>query len=493
MKIFPSDTSFDDSSIRTMRHSLSSFSECTILVVGDVILDVYFMGEVRRLSPEAPVPIVRVKQKSTTLGGAGNVALNVAGLGCRAILLSVRGNDDAGSRLEEILRRRGIQGSFIVDQTRTTTSKTRVIGQGQQLVRLDEEETNDISLAIRDSLLSHVDEVLDEADVIILSDYDKGVLNGEMPQEIIRRASARGIPVLVDPKRKGWDRYAGATCVTPNTAEVEVVTGTVVDHDENLLVRSAKSLREQYHFEWCLVTRGPKGMCLVGQDGPPLFISATAREVFDVSGAGDTVIATLAAAIGSGFPFPKAAELSNMAAGIVVGKLGSQAITRTELETALHIDGQGVRARGGSKITNPHAAQVQIKAWQATGEKIVYTDGCFERLHPGLIHILQRARELGDRLVVGMESDASLSRANKTIDPKLHEQDRAFVLSALDCVDLVVLSQDGDVQSFVEILRPDILARGAHPSPHHITGRETVESYGGKIQLVPPLPEFEDS
>lgn len=475
-----------------MRNFLSSFSECTILVVGDVILDVYFMGEVRRLSPEAPVPVVRIKEKTTTLGGAGNVALNVVGLGCGAILVGVRGNDDSGNVLEEILRQRGIQGNLIVDGSRSTTSKTRVIGQGQQLLRLDEEETTEVSPEIRIQLLAKVDEVLDEADVVILSDYDKGVLNGEMPQEIIRRASAKGIPVFVDPKRKGWERYAGATCVTPNTSEIEEVTGTIVDHDEELLVQSATSLRMQYHFEWCLVTRGAKGMCLIGQEGPPLFIGATAREVFDVSGAGDTVIATLAAAIGSGFPFPKAADLSNMAAGIVVGKLGSQAITRMELEAALHIDSRGGRANGGNKITSPNAAHLQVRAWQAAGEKIIYTDGCFDRLHPGHIHVLQQAKELGDRLIVGIESDSSLQKRGKKVHLKMHEQNRAFVLSALDCVDLIVVSQEEGLRSLLEVVRPDVLVKGENVSWENIVGRDIVESYGGKIQFVPLLDGFED-
>lgn len=475
-----------------MKHSLSDFSDCTVLVIGDVILDAYLMGEVRRISPEAPVPIVRIKEQSATLGGAGNVALNIAGLGARAILLGVRGEDASGKRLEEILHQRGVEGRIVVDKSRSTTTKTRIIGHGQQLLRLDEEETTEVSQAIRSRLLSTIDEELAEVSAVILSDYDKGVLNGEMPQEIIRRARAKGIPVFVDPKRKGWERYSGATCVTPNTSEVEEVTGTVVVHDEHLLVSSAKFLREQYHIDWCLVTRGPKGMCLVGQENPPLFVKATAREVYDVSGAGDTVIATLAVAVGSGMPLPRAAELSNVAAGIVVGKLGSQAITRAELQTALHIDGHGGRTGGGNKITSPSAAQVQMLAWQAVGEKIVYISGSFDHLHPGHIHILQKAKEFGDRLVVGVEGDVSLGKANKNINSKLNEQDRVFVLSALDCVDLVVLSQEGDVRSLIETLHPDIVVKGTNASLEDGADREIVESYGGKVQLVPLLQGFEN-
>lgn len=474
-----------------MKRPFPDFSSSTVVVIGDVILDVYFMGEVRRLSPEAPVPIVRVKEKSTTLGGAGNVALNVAGLGSRVVLLAVRGDDSAGERLSEILRERGISGNLIVDHTRSTTSKTRIIGQGQQLLRLDEEETWEVSVPIRDRLLAQFDEVLDEAGAVILSDYDKGVLNGEIPEAIIRRCRAKSVPVFVDPKRTEWERYQGATCITPNTAEVEVITGTAVEHNEALLVDTARSLRDRYHFEWVLVTRGPKGMCLIGHEGSPLFITSVAREVYDVTGAGDTVIATLAAGVASGLSFTQAAELSNMAAGIVVGKLGSQAITAAELEAAMHINGQGGGGGVTSKITTLNAAQVQVKAWQAMREKIIFTDGHFDLLHPGHIHILQQAKELGDRLVVGINADATIRRLKGSGKPILSERERAYVLSALDCVDLVVPFDEDTPLPLIKALRPDILVSGAGTSPEHAVGREVVEAYGGKVHFVTLLKGYE--
>ena len=463
-----------------MKYSLTGFSNCKVVVIGDLILDVYFMGEVTRLSPEAPVPIVRVKEKTATLGGAGNVALNVRELGCRAVLLGVRGNDPSGARLEEILRRRGIDGHLIIDSSRSTTSKTRVIGQGQQLLRLDEEETQEVSESVRRNLLAKVEESLKGASAVILSDYDKGVLNGELPQEIIRLARSKGIPVFVDPKRKGWERYSGATCVTPNTSEVEEVTASPIDHDEALLARSANFLREKYDIEWCLVTRGPKGMCLVGKDSVPHFISATAREVYDVSGAGDTVIATLACAVAAGFPLPRAAELSNRAAGIVVGKLGSQAITRAELEADLYTSGHDRRLGGGSKITDPSAAQMQLKTWRSSGEKIVYLHGCFDNLHHGHIRALKRAKELGERLVVGIDGAGFSSKSGETSDPKMHPQNRALVLSALDCVDLVVVSESENMVSDIDMLRPDIVVLTSASEG----AERTVESYGGMVQYI---------
>lgn len=463
-----------------MKFSLDQFSNCTIVVIGDLILDVYFMGEVRRLSPEAPVPIVLVKEKTATLGGAGNVALNIRGLGCRAVMVGVRGDDPSGARLEEILRVHGIEGHLITDASRSTTTKTRVIGQGQQLLRLDEEETREVSESVRQSLLAKVEESLSGASAVVLSDYDKGVLNGALPQEIIRIARSHGLPVFVDPKRKGWERYSGATCVTPNTSELEEVTESPIDHDETLLARSANFLRKKYGIEWCLVTRGSKGMCLVGRDEVPHFISATAREVFDVSGAGDTVIATLACAVSAGFPMSKAAELSNRAAGIVVGKLGSQAIKRAELEADLQTSSHDLRLGGGSKVTDPGAAQIQLKTWRSFGEKTVYLHGCFDDLHHGHIRVLKRAKELGDHLVVGIAGSMKSSGSEKTIDPRLLAQNRAIVLSAIDCVDLVVVTEDKNFVADVDLLRPDIIV---------LTGRakdveQAVQAYGGSVHYM---------
>ena len=373
-----------------------------------------------------------------------------------------------------------IDGHLIIDSSRSTTSKTRVIGQGQQLLRLDEEETLEVSEAVRRILLARVEESLKGAHAVVLSDYDKGVLNGALPQEIIRLARSRGIPVFVDPKRKGWERYSGATCVTPNTSEVEEVTASPIDHDETLLSRSANVLREKYGIEWCLVTRGPKGMCLVGNDGIPHFISATAREVFDVSGAGDTVIATLACAVAAGFSLPKAAELSNRAAGIVVGKLGSQAITRSELEVDLQTSGHDQRLGGGSKITDPSAALMQLKSWRSSGERVVYLHGCFDNIHHGHIRALKRARELGDRLVVGIGNSETLAGTEEASNPQLLPQNRALVLSAIDCVDLVVVSESKNIASDIEFLRPDIVVLAAATE----AVERTVQSYGGLVQYI---------
>ncbi len=473
-----------------MKNCFPSCSSRTVVVVGDAMLDVYVMGEARRLSPEAPVPVVRVKKQSATLGGAGNVALNVVGLGCRSVLLGIRGDDAAGQRLSAILGERGVDDSVIVDPSRSTTTKTRIIGQGQQLLRLDEEETLEGVASIRERILVRFEEALSVADAVILSDYDKGVLNGSLCAEILGRCRSKGIPVFVDPKGKGWERYQGATCVTPNTAEVQFVAGEKIE-DDALLANCARSLRERYRVDWLLVTRGPKGMCLVGPDDFSSFITATAREVYDVSGAGDTVIATLAVGVAAGLPLPRAAEIANIAAGIVVGKLGSQPINAKELDAALRIHG-GLPTISRSKVTTLEAAQVQVKVWQAGGEKIIYANGSFDGLSPVQVNVLQKARELGDRLIVGITGDGSTARLNGSKRAILSEQDRAYVLSALRCVDLVVPFQDDTPLSSIEILRPDVVIQTAGSNGSAGGGREIIESYGGRVYIVPHPEGSED-
>jgi D-beta-D-heptose 7-phosphate kinase/D-beta-D-heptose 1-phosphate adenosyltransferase len=473
-----------------MKNIFSDFSKCNIVVVGDVILDSYIMGEVRRLSPEAPVPVVQVKKKSTSLGGAGNVALNLTGLGCKVTLLSIRGDDPSGERVSTILKQNGIRDDLYIDSSHPTITKTRIIGQGQQLLRLDEEEIWKDSETFDNQFLIQFEKELQGTDVVILSDYNKGVLGGAIPRGVIHRCKAKHIPVFVDPKRKKWERYKKATCITPNISEIEEITGSTIENDEDMLVEVVQSLRKRYEFDWFLATRGPKGMCLVGPEGSPLFIKATAREVYDVSGAGDTVIATLAAGIASGLPFPKAAELSNLAAGIVVGKLGAQPINLAELEAAWLINESGAKGLNKSKITTLDAAQLQVKAWQAVGEKVIFTYGCFDLLHPGHIYILNQAKELGDRLVVGLNSDSTAKRLKGPNRPILPEKDRANMLSALNSVDLIVFFQEETPLSLIKALEPDILAKVADRNQEEVNGHEVVESYGGKVHIILPLEGY---
>ena len=462
-----------------------------VLVIGDVILDRYLWGEVSRISPEAPVPVVRVLERSEALGGSGNVAANLAGLECGVTVVGVRGDDQAGRQLDDMLDKKGVESHLILDSSRSTITKARIMAQGQQILRLDEEEPQLLRPKIQDQLLHLIEKALPQTQSAILSDYGKGLLQTPgLSQRIINLCKEHNVLVLVDPKGKDWERYGGANCITPNCAELELVTSKTIGSDEKRLVSAAKSTRKKYNLDWLLVTRGPKGMCLLNADDGPFFIPARAREVFDVSGAGDTVAATLGAAVASGLTFTDAAELANVAASVVVGKLGTQPISLPELNAALQIIRGGEHTGPSIKITTLTTAQTQVQAWRTSGEQIVFTNGCFDLLHPGHIHLLHRARALGDRLVVGLNTDASVRRLKGPGRPIVSEQDRAAVLSALGSVDLVVFFDEDTPLSLIKALRPDILVKGGDYRPEQVVGREIVQSYKGQVRLIPLLDGY---
>jgi len=473
-----------------MKIPIFNFANCNIIVIGDVMLDVYFMGDVTRVSPEAPVPIVIVKKKSATLGGAGNVALNLVKLRCPTSLLGVRGEDRTGKRLSQLVKRNGIGDGLKADKDHITTNKTRVIGQGQQLIRLDEEEAWKDVHANGKELMEQFVEKLNEANAVILSDYGKGVFKHIEPIELIKRCRERQIPVFVDSKAGDWERFRGATCITPNIREVEDVVRSTIENDEKALKKVARSLRKRYDFSWFVITRGAEGMLLAGPKEYFSFVKATAREVYDVSGAGDTVIATLSAGIASGFAFPKAVELANIAAGIVVGKLGSQPVSMAELETAYLMNKAGANDTCMGKMAFLNVAQLQVEAWQAFGEKIVFTNGCFDLIHAGHIHTLQEAKNAGTRLVVGVNSDASVKRLKGEGRPIMPERDRIRVLSSLGCVDLIVPFEEDTLLNMIDKLKPQVLVKGGDYALEDVVGRELVESYGGKVRLVPFLKGY---
>jgi len=467
-----------------------NFADKKILVVGDIMLDVYFMGDVARVSPEAPVPIVMVKKKSTTLGGAGNVALNLVKLGCRTFLFGVRGEDRAGQRLLQLVNNNGIHDCLKADRGYITTSKTRVIAQGQQLIRLDEEEAWKDSHVDGKELMEQFEEKLNEANAVILSDYGKGVFQHIEPVQLIKKCKQRQIPVFVDSKAGNWERFRGATCITPNIREVEDVVGFTVDDDEQILKKIAQSLRKRFDFSWFVITRGAEGMLLAGPEKNCLFVKATAHEVYDVSGAGDTVIATLSAGISSGLIFPSAVELANIAAGIVVEKLGSQPVSKAELETAYLMNTYGANDACIGKTAFLDVARLQVKAWQAFGDKVVFTNGCFDLIHAGHVHALQEAKNAGTRLVVGINSDVSVKRLKGNRRPIIPERDRIKVLSSLGCVDLIVPFEEDTPLDVIDKLKPQVLVKGGDYALEDVVGRELVESYGGKVLLVPFLEGY---
>jgi len=448
------------------------------------MLDRYLWGEVSRISPEAPVPVFRVKKRSEICGGAGNVVSNLAGLECEVAVIGVCGKDEQGKRLLRLVDGKRIESHILLDRSRPTITKTRIVSMGQQLIRLDDEEVSPLNPDLSKNVLKLVEEVCTNCEGVILSDYGKGLLQTRgLAQSIIEIAQTRKIPVMVDPKGTDWERYKGATCITPNTKEIEYLVGERMADDEKL-IQVMRQVLSKYGLSWLLVTRGSLGMCLIGRAEDPIFIPALAREVYDVSGAGDTVISTLTAGAAAGLPLPQAAELANLAAGVVVGKVGTQPINTLELKASVAMGKGNSIGSYAHKVTSLSAAAVQVQAWRGNGEKIVFTNGCFDLLHPGHIHLLHQAKELGDRLVVGLNSDASVRRLKGETRPILSERDRASIVGSLDSVDLVVVFEEDTPDRLIRTLKPDILVKGSDYGLDQVVGREIVESYGGKVHLV---------
>jgi D-beta-D-heptose 7-phosphate kinase/D-beta-D-heptose 1-phosphate adenosyltransferase len=467
---------------------LERFERCRVLVLGDLMLDRYLWGDVLRISPEAPVPIFHVRKQSEIPGGAGNVVSNLLGLGASVTVIGVCGEDVQGQRLKYLLRSDKVHSHILVRPERPTITKTRVVSQGQQMLRLDEEEIAPFDESLQAELIELAKANLSSCHAVILSDYGKGLLQSrELAQIIIGLAKKMNIPLIIDPKGTYWDRYRGATCVTPNSKELEAVYGDKIFNDEQL-VEAMRAIREKFDFTWLVVTRGSLGMCLMDRNGKATFIPTLARQVFDVSGAGDTVIATLALCLGSGIEFSDGAKLANLAAGIVVGKVGTQPIDLFELKASLETTGVDAPISPVmSKVAPSRAAISRVEAWKSGHQRIVFTNGCFDLLHPGHVHLLNQAKCLGDRLVVAINSDASVRRLKGPKRPILAERDRASLLASLDCVDLVMIFDEDTPEELLRSVTPHILVKGSDYEEEEVLGRAFVESYGGQVKLIPLL------
>ena len=459
---------------------LESLPELSFLVVGDLILDRYVWGVAERISPEAPIPVVRVDKEESRLGGAGNVVNNLLALGGRVQVASVIGADDQSAELTQLLLQQGVSvaGVQCVSE-RTTTCKTRIIASHQQLVRLDQEDCVEIDPLQEDQLLEFIEVVLDDVDIVVVSDYLKGVLSDRMLGEIIRRARKHSRPVIVDPKGKDFSRYKGATLLTPNQKEAELAAGiTILSHESLLAV--GHYLHHELELDSLLITRGSQGMSLFTA-GQTEHLDAGAKEVFDVSGAGDTVLSLCAAGLAGGLSISDAAELANIAAGLVVGKVGTATVSSAELFAAIINKGQHLRA----KILSQKRLSTVLDGYRQSGKKIVFTNGCFDLLHAGHVQYLQKASELGDLLVLGLNSDESIRRLKGEKRPLLHQTERAQILAALDCVDYLTIFDEDTPDKLIHLVKPDFLAKGGDYSPEEVVGREFVESYGGELALLP--------
>ncbi len=453
--------------------NMPRFDKAQVLVVGDVMLDRYWYGGTERISPEAPVPVVKVGHREDRPGGAANVALNVAALGAGASLVGVIGNDDAGQTLEEILKSAGVHCQFHRMQKNPTITKLRVISRNQQLLRLDFEEEfiAEDTAVIKEKHLA----LLHHVGVVILSDYGKGTLNEV--QALISDAKKAKIPVLVDPKGTDFDRYKGATLLTPNYHEFEAVVGKC--RDEKALVEKGQALLEKLDLQGLLITRGEHGMTLLRLGEAELHLPARAREVFDVTGAGDTVISTLASALAAGESLPDAVALANIAAGIVVGKLGTAAISGPELRRA-------VQAELGSErgVVSVDQLLNAVEDARSNGEKIVMTNGCFDIIHAGHVGYLEEAKALGDRLIVAVNDDDSVKRLKGSGRPINTVDRRMAVLAGLEAVDWVVSFAEDTPENLIEKLKPEILAKGGDYSVAQVVGGEIVAGYGGEIKVL---------
>jgi D-beta-D-heptose 7-phosphate kinase/D-beta-D-heptose 1-phosphate adenosyltransferase len=456
-----------------------------VLVVGDIMLDRYIWGEVERISPEAPVPVVRASHRTEQPGGAANVAMNIVGLGAQATLFGFRGDDADGLALEACLRRSGVAFAMTPVPSHPTTGKLRILGGRQQMLRLDTERTDGYPAEAHAALMLNLDAALESAHALVLSDYAKGVLSEEFCRHAIAAARRRGIPVLVDPKQRDFSRYRGATAVCPNLAELSAATGAPPKDVEALLTAGQK-LVPALDLSCLVVTMSEKGIAILHQ-GSRFIAPAVARQVFDVSGAGDTAIATLALAVASGLAIETAVQLANVAAGIVVGKVGTVPVTRDELLTSLLPE---IELRAQEKVLSLEALRVRASAWRAEGLSVVFTNGCFDLLHIGHITLLEEARREGDRLVVAINSDASVSELKGPTRPIVGERERARILAALAAVDAVVVFGEPTPLQVIETLRPDVIVKGGDYTEVSIVGAGEVRSWGGRVKIVPIVEGF---
>ncbi|MDO9069156.1 MAG: D-glycero-beta-D-manno-heptose-7-phosphate kinase [Deltaproteobacteria bacterium] len=450
------------------------------LVVGDLMLDEYLWGKAERISPEAPVQVVDVLREELRLGGAGNVVNNLVALGVQVAVCSVVGDDENGwSLLKEFSRRNVSTDAIFLDPCRRTSRKTRVVAANQQIVRIDRETrealTNDFEMQVCKWVAAHAGEF----QAIVLSDYNKGVLTPLVIATAIASAAAVGISVLVDPKGTDFVRYKGATLLTPNRKEAESASGVII-LDSETLAQSAAVIMDTARLEHLLITRSEEGMSLFSRDGDVVHIPTVAREVFDVSGAGDTVLAALAVGVASGLTMAEAARLANIAAGIAVGKLGTSIVTPQEI-----IDAVAMTHRDSDyKIKTLDVLTSLIAAEKVRGRRIVFTNGCFDLLHAGHVKYLQKARSLGDILVLGLNSDSSVRRLKGEKRPLIAEEERAHILAALDCIDYVTIFDEDTPLNIITSLKPDILAKGGDYTLDGVVGKDFVESYGGRVELV---------
>ncbi len=468
---------------------ISRFENCRILVIGDLMLDEYVWGDVERISPEAPVPVLAVTHEEYTLGGAGNVVNNLAVLGAKVSVCGVIGTGPDGKRVREKLSDLGADlGGVVEESQRPTTRKTRIIAGSQQMIRIDRETRRDISEDTQIRILGYIRDRIADTDAVLISDYSKGLLGKHFIQQVIAIAKAHNKPVIADPKGLDFAKYAGVTVLTPNKKEAALASGTDI-RSEEMLIAAGNKLLQNAGIENLLLTCGKDGMVLFEPDRTPLKIAAQAKQVFDVSGAGDTVVSVLGLAMASGLSLRESAEIANAAAGIVVGKVGTATVSKEELASALNL------VPDSALFKQKSLAEIALvaKDLRKKGKRIVLTNGCFDLLHAGHILLFSASKQLGDVLIVAIDDDASVKALKGNGRPVIREKERIRILSALDSVDYVTVFSSGQLEKLIEAVRPDVLTKGSNYSSEEVLWGKLVEKLGGRVALVPVIDNLSSS
>ena len=465
---------------------ISKFEKTRLLVVGDLMIDEYLWGEVDRISPEAPVQVVAVQNQDYTLGGSGNVVNNLRALGARVSVLGVIGEGSNGKLLLDQLVAIGADTEGIVRESgRQTTKKTRIIAEHQQVLRIDRETRKDISKKTFDGVIKHADKIIPDVDVILISDYGKGMISRDVVKKLVQIAKKHNKTTIADPKGLDFSKYAGVDLLTPNKKEASLASSREISDAESL-AEAGQILLDKTGIEKILITCGKDGMTLFVKDEVPYKMGTKAREVYDVSGAGDTVVAVLGLGIAANLDAKQAVSLANTAAGIVVGKVGTAAVTTKELQAAINLPS----ADPDPKHKNLKELSDHCRKLQKDGKRIVLTNGCFDLLHVGHIKLFSASRQLGDVMIVAIDDDESVKRLKGKERPVIKAAERVRILSALDSVDYVVVFSNKDLDQVINGVRPDILTKGSNYESDEVLGREIIEGYGGRVELIPITEEI---
>ncbi len=457
---------------------VKSTKPASLLVVGDIILDRYISGSVDRISPEAPVQVLEVTDEREVLGGAANVAANAAAMGAKVRLVGLVGKDENAASVRRLLKKWGIgSGGLVADRSRPTTRKSRVVALRQQMLRVDREKKHAISKEIGASLLQKVEKALPHCDGVILSDYGKGVAESWLLKKLFAACRRAGKRVIVDPKGNDYSKYRGAHLITPNKKEAAIASGVDIKAEKDY-IKTARKLLDITGAGKLVITRGGEGMSVFSKQGEAMTLTAEALEVFDVSGAGDTVVAALGVYTFSGLSGEDSARVANVAAGIEVGRLGAWPVSQEEIIGTLE------NGDGTSKLMNSQQAAALSKKMKARDKIVVFTNGCFDLLHAGHVKLLRKAKAMGDCLIVGLNSDSSIRRLKGDSRPLLTETDRLEIVSALDCVDAIALFDEDTPLKLIKAVKPDVLVKGSDYDVQSVVGRDVVEKYGGRVELV---------